>query len=131
MRSKLVSRDLLDPEAAVGLAARELDGIGLEEVAGGIGDGCHDTRPVEVRRQTAADLEDALDGVEALPPLVVEAGRSESRGDRPGEHLGDRDMGRSDRLGRGALEVDDARGARRSWSTGTATSLRTSGRAAR
>ena len=66
------------------------------------------TRPaVEVGGQAATDVQDPLDGVQSLAALIVEACRAKGRGDGTGQHLGDRDVGRADRLGRRALEVDD------------------------
>ena len=85
---------------------------------------------IEVGRQRPADLEDAFDGVEALAALLVEPGRAERAGDLQREHLGEGDVGRADGPLGGALEVEDPRSSP-PWTTGAATSLRTSGRAAR
>ena len=68
----------------------------------------HDPRSIEVGDERPAHLQHALDRVEPVAPLVVEPGRAERRRERPGDHLGERDLGRADRPFGRPLEVDDA-----------------------
>ena len=97
----------LDPVDAVGAERRERDDIDRQQFGGDIDDRRDDPRAVEVRDELAADREHPLDGVEPLPPLVVQPGRPERRRQRVDDHLGQGDLGGTDRALVGPLEVDD------------------------
>ena len=67
----------LEPERPVDPTREERDHIGSEQLGDRVDDRRDDPRPVEVGDERATDVEDPLDGVQAVASLVVEARRPE------------------------------------------------------
>ena len=93
---------------AVAASGDEGDDVDRQQFRGDIDDRRDDPATIQVSDELAADRQHALDGVQPLPPFVVQSSRPERGGQGMDDHLGQGDLGRTDRpLGR-AFEIDDA-----------------------
>ena len=120
----------LEPEDAVAAAREEGDDVGAEQLGHGVDDRGDDPRPVEVGDERAADVEHALDGVQPVAPLVVEPGRPQRGRQRWTTISASATWGGP--IGRSSVPSKlTTPSSSPLWTTGAATSLRTSSRAAR